>query len=225
MKLLIHLAARHGAEEALAEGIADEVKSLRTTTRAGLAVNALFRVERDPFGRHTPWRGAIEIRAEGSDTATRFDELVDGVADRLGERIHADLSSALVGHEHVFVDPDPAAALRYQYLMRRNASFTHAQYLEHYRDVHSRFGVRTPGIAGYVQLHVDPAASRRAAAKAGLGIWAVDSVSELHLASLEGFLAAVAGSPVAREALADEEIFVDRARSFDLCSRVDRDPR
>jgi hypothetical protein len=48
----------------------------------------------------------------------------------------------------------------------------------------------------------------------------VDSVSELHLASLGEFLRAVAGSNVGAEAGADEERFVDRARSFDFCSRV-----
>lgn len=224
MKLLIQLVGRRGAGEALAHSLEAEVERMRTAARPGLRVHSLWRVDRDPFGPKTPYRGTIEIRAVGSDTVAPFDELVSGVAERFADRIHADLSAALVGHEHVFVASD-AAPLRYQYLMRRNASFTHAQYLERYRDVHSHFGTRTPGIAGYVQLHVDPAASRRLAAKAGLGIWGVDSVSELHLTSLDGFLSAVARSPVGREAIRDEEVFVDRDNSLDFCCRVRWDPR
>jgi len=72
-----------------------------------------------------------------------------------------------------------------------------------------------------VQFHVDAAASRRAAGRAGLGVWGVDSVSELHLESIESFLGAISKAPdVGREAMADEEIFVDRSNSYDFCSTV-----
>ena len=80
-----------------------------------------------------------------------------------------------------------------------------------------------PGISGYVQLHVDLGASQLLAARAGLGVWGCDSVSELHLESQETFLRALAESGFGTEPVADEEIFVDRARSQDLCSSVDWD--
>ena len=111
--------------------------------------------------------------------------------------------------------------IRYQYLMRRNASFSHQSYLKRYRDVHSRFGIETPGISGYTQFHVDPEASRRVAGSAGFGVWAVDSVSELHLESVETFLAEVSQSAIGAEAMADEEVFVDRANSYDFVSRIE----
>ena len=115
--------------------------------------------------------------------------------------------------------------MRYQYLMRRNASFDHDAYLERYREVHSRFGIETPGILGYVQFHVDPGASQRAAHRAGVGVWAADSVSELHLESHDAFIGQVSKWPGGREAIADEEVFVDRANSFDVCSAVEWDER
>ena len=45
-------------------------------------------------------------------------------------------------------------------------------------------------------------------------------VSELHLDSVERFLDEVSRSSIGREAMEDEELFVDRARSHDFCSAV-----
>src|SRR4029434_2220805 len=101
------------------------------------------------------------------------------------------------------------------------SAFQHATSLEYYRTKHSRFGLETPGHLGYVQLHVHPAASRRAAARAGLGVWGFDSVSELHLESQETFLRALAEAGFGREPIVDEELFVDRTASLDLCSMVE----
>ena len=103
-----------------------------------------------------------------------------------------------------------------------------AQRVVHARDLsrvlpHEALALRTryTGALGYVQLHVDPAASRRAAARAGLGVWGFDSVSELYLESQETFLRALAKSGFGKEPIEDEEVFVDRANSLDLCSTVD----
>ena len=145
--------------------------------------------------------------------------LVAGLAQRFGDALDPAESTALVGEEHVLI-PSARAPVRYQYLMRRRADFSHEAYLARYRDVHAQFGLRTPGILGYVQLDVDPASSRRAAEVSGFGMCDVDSVSELHLASLGELLRAVSASPIGAEAVADEERFVDRARSFDFCSHV-----
>ena len=67
------------------------------------------------------------------------------------------------GEDVVFIEPESSTGVRYQYLMRRNASYSHSAYLKRYREIHSKFGLRIPGIKGYVQFHVDPAASRRVA--------------------------------------------------------------
>jgi hypothetical protein len=219
MKLLTHLAPRAGAEGVFAERIHEIACELRERLEPRqLSVTGMIRLPDDPFGAHTPHRAALEIAGEAATP-----ELLAGLLAGLGPRIdpfaHPDLCTALVGSDHVFIDPG-GAPVRYQYLMRRNACFDHDAYLERYRVVHSRFGIETPGIVGYVQFHVDPVASQQVAAAAGLGCWNVDSVSELHLESLESFLVAVAKSGIAARAIEDEERFVDRANSLDFCSRV-----
>jgi EthD domain len=222
VRALVHLVPRAGAGSAFSERFASLLAELREhAAPRGLSVNALHRLESDVFGPRTPFRAAFELR--GDSAGDHAEELFGGLGARIDDVAHADISSLVVGRDAVFVAPPPTP-VRYQYLMRRNASFTHATYLERYAKVHSRFGLVTPGHLGYVQLHVDPELSRRAAARAGLGGWACDSVSELHLESQEAFLSALSGSGVGREAIADEELFVDRASSLDLCSAVDWDP-
>jgi hypothetical protein len=221
VKALIHVVPRAGAEESIEAHLRQLASELRGRPEAAACeVTAMFRLEKDPLGPRTPYRAALEIRTEAAGAAA-FESLICGLGGKLDEVAHPDLSSMLIGEDIAFI-PCERAPVRYQYLMRRNASFSHEAYLERYREIHSQFGLRTPGILGYVQFHVDAEASRQAAGRAGLGVWGVDSVSELHLESLESFLAAVTAEPdVAREAGADEEIFVDRRRSFDFCSRVD----
>ncbi len=221
MKLLSHLVPRSGAEDAFAEQVASLASELvREAAPLGVAVTRMTRLPRDPFGRSTPYRATLELTGEGAEPAA-FASLLAGLGERIDPFAHPDLCTALVGADFVFVGPGEAP-LRYQSLMRRTARFDHAGSLERYREVHSRFGVETPGIEGYVQFHVDPSASREVALAAGLGCWNVDSVSELHLGSLERFLDEISRSEVGAEAIADEEVFVDRARSLDFCSSVER---
>ena len=224
MKALIHLAHRSGAEEAFDGRLREVTQELREHPQAGgLEINAMLRLQDDPIGRRTAFRGTLEIKAERGG-AERIAPLVAGLVGRLDDVAHPDLSTMLLGEEVVFLAADHAP-IRYQYLMRRNSSFDHDAYLKRYREIHSEFGVKTPGILGYVQFHVDPSASRHLAAQVGLGVWGADSVSELHLESLGTFLAAIAKSEVGRQAAADEEVFVDRANSFDFTSRVEWDER
>jgi EthD domain len=206
-KLLAHLAPVPGAEPELAARLLEVAR--------GLEAASLWRGPRDPFGAKTPWCGTLELRGSEAKLLAR----AAGLSARFAGLVDAAASTALVGHEHVFIASE-RAPVRYQYLMRRRADFSHEAYLARNRDVHAQFGLRTPGILGYVQLHVDPAASRRAADASGFGVCDVDSVSELHLASLGEFLRAVSTSSIGAEAVADEERFVDRARSFDFCSHV-----
>jgi len=219
MRALVHVAPRAGAE-AFAERFETLCDSLRErAARQGMAVLCLHALEEDPLGAGNPYRTTLEVTGVGlaPDSAAW---LFSGLGARLEELAHADLSTLLLGQEQVFL-PSVRAPVRYQYLMRRNAHFSHEAYLKRYREVHADFGLKTPGILGYVQLHVDPEASRFAACSAGLGVWGYDSVSELHLESLEGFLRAVASSEIGAQAVADEELFVDRPRSQGFTSKVD----
>src|SRR5690606_10041741 len=102
----------------------------------------------------------------------------------------------------------------------RKIGTTHEQYLDHYVKRHAEFGRITPGIEGYTQFHVDATLSRAAANAAGFGIWRADSVSELHLASVETFLNALAKDNPGDAATLDEERFVDRRNSVMFTSAV-----
>lgn len=220
MRVVLHFCTRRGAAGPLGEMLRAEAQKLRRETPVGTEILFLSRIPDDPFGPVTRLQFTLDIRLSGEDAGLTLAGL-DGLGERLGNVVHADLSTALVGEDHVFLEPGDAP-LRYQYLMRRNAEFSHDEYVDRYVKVHSQFGRKTPGIRGYVQFHVDPERSRKAAARVGVGIWAIDSISELHLDSVEEFLAAVSKSSVGREAIADEETFVDRENSFDFCSNVER---
>jgi EthD domain-containing protein len=220
VRALVHLVPRAGAAERFHARVAALLAELRErATPRGIAVHGLSRLERDAFGKHTPFRAGIELLGPDAG-AEPLADVIGELGAQLDDVAHPDASTLLVGSDVVFV-AGPRTPVRYQYLMRRNAAHSHESYLDYYRTKHSRFGIETPGKPGYVQLHVDRDASRRAAARAGLGIWGFDSVSELHLESLEGFLDALATSGFGTEPIADEELFVDRARSLDLCSAVD----
>jgi hypothetical protein len=214
MKLLMHIVVRAGAEAAFGRAFERQVERLRQRAAPTVrAVTAMRRVAGDPFGARTPYSATLEIRADGPPVMAQVQPLIEALAGQFSDTIHADLCTALVGEDHIFV-PCERTPIRYQYLMRRNAAFTHEGYLRRYAEIHSTFGLRTPGIRGYVQFHIDPAASQEAAHAAGVGIWGVDSVSELYLDSVEDFLSAVSQ-------VSDEEQFVDRANSLDFCSVVD----
>lgn len=220
MRVVLHFSPRRGAAGPLEETLRAESHRLRQEAPEGTEVLFLSRLPDDPFGPATRLQFTFDIRLPGDDFTAVLDSL-DGLAGRLGNAIHPDLSAALVGKERVFIEPGEAP-VRYQYLMRRNAEFTHDEYVDRYVKIHSQFGLKTPGIRGYVQFYVDPDLSKNAAARIGVGIWAVDSISELHLGSVEEFLAAVSKSPVGGEAIADEEKFLDRDNSYDFCSSVER---
>lgn len=220
MKLLAHLVPRLGAEGAARARLAQlgrEIASCAPEVVASVAT--MWRLPGDPFGPATPYAGTLEVRGGEGASAGALVAVADGLADRFGDDLHADLCTALVGRDCVFIAAE-RAPVRYQYLMRRRDGFTHESYLKRYREVHSRFGFATPGIRGYVQFHVDPDATRAAARAAGFAGWEVDSVSELHMDSLEHFLEEIAGSTIGADATADEEVFVDRPHSLAFCSEV-----
>ncbi|GJM37004.1 MAG: hypothetical protein DHS20C19_03710 [Acidimicrobiales bacterium] len=174
-------------------------------------------LHRDPacfHGAASPQMAAVETRGDTIDALTE-------VADELAPLIDADRSMAIVGTDRVFIEPSSSTPVRYQYLMHRRADFTHADYLARCETVHFAFGMRTPNIDGYVQLHVDLDASLALGEATGLRAAPCDSMSELHLRSIDHFLEGIAAHPdVGREAMEDEERFVDRGRSFGFAHRI-----
>jgi hypothetical protein len=232
LRISLFLAARGGCRGALAAEAgalaaeAAQASQAAAARRPGdgrpLRAIVLEELDDDPFPAANPRLRPPEVVLELQAAGASADELVGllaGAPARLGPSAHLDLSTVVVGVPWEVVPCEPTP-LRYQYLMRRRADHDRAAYLAHYGRHHSAFGRRTPGIAGYTQVHADPVASAGAAHRLGIGGWAVDSVSELHLRSLEEFFAAVATDGVGAEALADEERFVDRGASVSGCGRT-----
>jgi hypothetical protein len=219
MKLLLLLAARGGVGEELTDAVVAEAVRLRE--HGATSVCAMRQIPDDPFGsavaRMRPFEASIDARF---DTIEAAGAALEGLSERIAPVAHVDLSGAFGGEDHVVIECDPTP-VRYQYLMRRKLHTTHDAYLDHYIENHAKFGLRTPGIEGYVQFHIDADTSRALATVAGVGLWAADSVSELHVASVDTMLAGFASAPtLGDEAGADEETFVDRANSVMFTSDV-----
>ena len=210
MRLQLLLAARGGNREVLGKNL------LRSAT--GTPALVLLQLPDDPFPAANPLCRPFEavLELEGDDGAALVRRAAPAVA-ALVDLVHLDLSGVLVGTpQHII--PCETPRLRYLYLMRRKAGTTHDEYLEYYFHHHSRFGHRTPGIVGYTQFHCDLAASAAAARELGVGVHAIDSVSELHFEALAAFFAGVADGKLGKEAADDEERFVDRANSVSFCT-------
>jgi hypothetical protein len=216
MRLQLLLAARGGCTDAVFERLAEEGSRAKAAVPSARVIG-LTQLPDDPFplanplGR--PFEAVLELQTEAASDADQLIAAVSDMPARFADVIHADLSGILLGTPHEIIPTSPSP-VRYLYLMRRRHTHTRPQYFDYYFNRHSRFGHRTPGIVGYTQFHVDDVVSRAAAAAIGVGVWGADSVSELHLTTVEEFFAGLATAPtLGDEAGADEELFVDRANS------------
>ncbi len=216
---MIFFAARDGQKETLA-GRIEALTTQLLDSLPGTGKNASGMVSRDSdFLRSSPgpvraYDATIELETDAGGKV--LVEAVAGLGERVSDPVHGDLSALLVGQDLVFVGCEPQP-IRFQYLMRRRADFSHEAYLKRYEEIHSQFGVKQGGVRRYVQFHVDLDLSCEAARSAGFGICGIDSVSELHIASLEEFAQAVGQTDV-EAVVADEEIFVDRPNSVTFTS-------
>jgi hypothetical protein len=211
------LAARGGQRAELAGRLVEEAPRL-----AGLGrVIVLAQLDGDLFPLANPlcrpFDAVLEVQRTGPGDATPIVDGLDQVLPAVGELIHPDLSGVLAGWPQDVIPCDPTP-VRYLYLMRRKAGTSPQQYFDYYFHHHSRFGFKTPAIDGYTQFHVDPESSAEAARRLGVGVHGADSVSELHLPSLEAFMGAIGDGRLGAEALADEETFVDRDNSVSFCT-------
>ena len=224
MRVQMLFAARGGCSDALFARLDDEGR--RAKAAAGTArVIGLTQLADDQFPLANPlcrpFEAVLELQTPLSDDGDELVSALSGTVDRFDDVMHRDLSGVLVGIPHEII-PTAPTAVRYLYLMRRRSTHSRAQYFDYYFKNHSRFGHRTPGIAGYTQFHVNDVQSRAAAAALGVGTWGADSVSELHLNSTAEFFAGLATAPtLGDEAGADEELFVDRtnSKSFTTATR------
>jgi hypothetical protein len=220
-RVQVLLAARGGCRDHLAEIAGALAREAAGALGERARVVLLTEIDDDPFPAANPLCRPFDVVLElEADAEVHLGTLV-GALDDLGERVdehaHRDLSGVLVGAPQAIIPCDPTP-LRYLYFMRRKAHTTRDAYLDYYFHQHSRFGFATPNIAGYTQLHVDPHRSAEAARHLGLGSTVCDSVSELHLESLEAFFAGIGDGRLGEEAAADEATFVDRDNSVSICT-------
>ncbi len=212
MRLQLLLAARGGCREALGERLLDV---------APKGAPVLLELADDPFPAANPlcrpYEAVLELEGEDGEDGRALVRRAVPLVSRVGDLVHRDLSGVLVGTPQPII-PCAPSPLRYLYLMRRKAGTTHEEYLDYYFRHHSRFGHRTPGIVGYTQFHCEPTASAAAARELGVGVYDVDSVSELHFDALDAFFAGIADGRLGMEAAEDEERFVDRANSVSFCT-------
>ena len=216
MRVQLLFAARGGCTDALFARLDDEGRRAKAAAGSARVIGLTQQADdqfpmANPLGR--PFEAVLELQTPSTDDGDALVGALSGTVDRLDDVIHRDLSGVLVGVPHEIIPTEPTP-VRYLYLMRRKSTHSRAQYYDYYFKNHSRFGHRTPGIAGYTQFHVDDVRSRAAAATLGVGTWGADSVSELHLNSTAEFFAGLATAPtLGDEAGADEELFVDRTNS------------
>lgn len=221
IRVQVLFAARGGRRTdaaAAVRGLADEVAD-RFGSRARVMV--MTQIDEDPFPAANPlcrpFDVVLEVQVGAEVGVDALVEALRGVGPRLASVIHPDLSSVAIGTVQDLI-PCAPAPLRYMYVMRRRADSTHEQYVDHYFRRHSRFGFLTPNIDGYTQFHVDATTTTSAAPIVGVTPSGADSVSELHLASLEDFFAGIGDGSLGAEAAADEETFVDRDNSVSFCT-------
>lgn len=96
----------------------------------------------------------------------------------------------------------PASAIFFAVLQRR-ADIDHDFFSRYWRDDHARFGPLIPGVRRYVQLHALDGAP-------------VDGVCEVGFDDHDALVAGLTCELIGVDARADEERFIDHARSYSL---------
>jgi hypothetical protein len=224
VRIQMSLAARGGRRSELDDALVERVVELARSVPSGASVRALSEIADDPFPASNPgmrpYQAVLEIDHAGADLAESgaVVDTVHKVVGQLDDLVQFDLSTVVVGRPtRIAGSPDTPIVARYVYLMRRKAGTTHQQYLDEYAP-HARFGYDIPGIAQYVQVHVDQERSRDAARVLGFGGWQVDSVTELYIASMEELFApSEQREHLVTDSYEDELRFVDRDNSVQFC--------
>jgi EthD domain-containing protein len=147
---------------------------------------------------------------------------VRGIAADLGPLIDPARSAALAGAEHVIVPGEQPLMLAMA--IRRLPSLTHEQYVGHWSTAHAELGRAVPGSQGYRQVRAVAPLSRQVAAAAGVGVADLDGVALAYYADEQAFFAIMGNAEVTGPLLADEQTFIDHARSALVCGWAQRPP-
>lgn len=109
--------------------------------------------------------------------------------------------------------------IQVHYRMYPRADFLAVDYLDYYVNRHVQFGLDTP-LIDYYQTYIDRAASKTCADNFNVPALDAINVSEMHIESMPEFLNSGVFEDIGPQAIADEETFVDRARSSMVSLRL-----
>jgi len=155
---------------------------------------------------------SLEINASPGTRMASILPVISTFTEAIRGHIDVAQSTGLYGVEHIVVPGEPVDFC-YRYFMRRRDDMCYAEYIDYYMNIHAKFGLMMPGINGYRQLHVDREASQQLNDSIRLSYIPFDSVTELYLASMDGFMEAIVGWDDRDKPGEDEEKFVRRSSS------------
>jgi hypothetical protein len=153
----------------------------------------------------------LEVAAMGDHGADDLVPVVAGLADRCGPWLAPDRSAAVFGTEHVIVAGDEPLMLAMA--LQRRADLSSEEFHDYWLTKHAALGRAVPGSQGYRQLHADPELSRQAATSAGVGGHDFEGVAIAFYADEPAFFAIMGNTEVTEPLMADEQKFIDHARS------------
>ncbi|MBH0114591.1 EthD domain-containing protein [Novosphingobium sp. YJ-S2-02] len=155
--------------------------------------------------------------AVGAGLAFDFAVEIDGahepseLADlALPKAIAREAGVAVIGTEHHVMPGEGAVALFCP--LRRLPGLTGEGFRDYWLNRHADFGRANPE-SRYRQLHPDPQASDDLCAALGLPACDIDGVAEAYFRDIDELRAVLASPDIAGDAFADEQRFIDHARS------------
>jgi hypothetical protein len=155
----------------------------------------------------------LEIGIDDADASDSVEVSLGCLASRLGEAIDPELSTTLLGTEHLILPGD--GALYVQIANRRLPHLSHQQFLQTWLNYHAPFATRNvpPELGmGYRQFHNDIEASSRLARAAGVGVREFDGAADCTYRDSEVLRDLMGRSDVVERATEDEKGFVDHRR-------------
>jgi len=153
----------------------------------------------------------VEFREAGGGGFERLEAIACDAAAGIAPFADLAHSSVIEGHCHILMSrPGPFMMI---FALSPPAGMSHDAFIGHWRDIHAPMVVAASrGKGSYLQLHGDPAASKRMAGRVSFGGpvfsghaggWLSDPAAVVHTLSLPASLAA----------LEDERRFIDHSRS------------
>lgn len=221
-KVQLLLAVRDGVDRGpVGMRLIEEARRLAAGAPVPCSYRVGVRIENDPTA--AAMRGAesdssspsfaafLDLTTLSADADAPLVTALTGLGDRLADVAVPERGAVLSGVEYLL--KPGADSLILIFPLRRLQSLSSAQFHDYWLRHHSDVALRTPGLAGYKQFHAEPAATRAAARAAGLGVDDWDGTAEACFRSLDHFTEFSAQPEAAKEALEDEQRFIDHSRS------------